>query len=210
VGIVNETVQDGVGIGRIADYFVPSVYWKLGGNHRRAASVAFLEDFQKIVTGGGVERLQAPVIENEQIGAAQVAQKTRMASVATPQGEGLEEPGHALIKDRAVVATRLVAERRGQPALADAGQDSVTMPGVRRSRSGSTIRFILDAARWCRSRSGGGSQARITWSWFSQTARSLWSRPGWRRQWLALPLSPRALGYRSVGSSSCAHDSIRF
>jgi hypothetical protein len=41
---------------------VPSVYWKLGGNHRGAASVAFLEDFQKIVTGGGVERLQAPVI----------------------------------------------------------------------------------------------------------------------------------------------------
>src|SRR6266478_5758107 len=38
VGIVNETVQDGVGIGRIADYFVPSVYWKLGGNHRGAAS----------------------------------------------------------------------------------------------------------------------------------------------------------------------------
>ena len=58
-------------------------YWKLGGNHRGAASVAFLEDFQKIVTGGGVERLQAPVIENEQIGAAQVAQKTRMASVGS-------------------------------------------------------------------------------------------------------------------------------
>ena len=32
-----------------------------------------------------------------------------------------EEPGHALIEDRVVVATRLVAERRGQPALADAG-----------------------------------------------------------------------------------------
>jgi hypothetical protein len=29
------------------------------------------------VPGGGVERLQAPIIENEQIGAAQVAQKTR-------------------------------------------------------------------------------------------------------------------------------------
>ena len=118
---MNETVQDGVGIGRIADDFVPTVYWKLGGNHRGTASVAFLEDFQEIVPGGGVERLQAPVIENEQIGAAQVAQKTRMASVATRQGEGLEEPRHALIEDRAVVATRLVAERRGQPALADAG-----------------------------------------------------------------------------------------
>ena len=51
VGVVNETVQDGVGIGRIADYFVPSVYWKLGGNHRGTVSVAFLEDFQKIVPG---------------------------------------------------------------------------------------------------------------------------------------------------------------
>jgi hypothetical protein len=79
---MNETVQDCVGIGRIADDFVPSVDWKLGSNHRGAASVAFLDDFQEIVPGGGIERLQAPVIENEQIGAAQVAQKARMASVA--------------------------------------------------------------------------------------------------------------------------------
>ncbi len=115
MSVVNETIEDGVGIGWIADYFVPSVDRKLGGNHRGVASVAFLEDFQEIVPGGGVERLEAPVIENEQIGASQVAQKTRMASVAPRQGEGLEEPGHALIEDRAVVATRLVAERRGQP-----------------------------------------------------------------------------------------------
>ena len=99
VGIVNETVQDGVSIGRIADYFVPSVDWKLGGNHRGAASVAFLEDFQKVVSGGGVERLQAPVIKDEQIGAAEVTQQTRMASVATREGESLEEPRHALIED---------------------------------------------------------------------------------------------------------------
>ena len=59
--------------------------------------------------GGGVERLQAPVIENEQIGAAQVAQKARMASVAARQGEGLEEPRHTLVEDRSVVAARLVA-----------------------------------------------------------------------------------------------------
>ena len=44
-----------------------------------------------------------------------------MASVATREGESLEEPGHALIEDRVVVATRLVAEGRGQPVLADAG-----------------------------------------------------------------------------------------
>ena len=64
MGIVNETIEDGVGIGRIADYFVPLVERELAGNHRGAASVAFLEDFQEVVPGGGVERLQAPVIEN--------------------------------------------------------------------------------------------------------------------------------------------------
>ena len=129
MGVVNETVQDGVGIGRIADYFVPSVYWKLGGNHRGAASVAFLEDFEKIVPCGGVKRLQAPVIENEQIGTSEIAQQTRMASVTPRQGKGFEEPGYALIDDRAVVTTRLVAERRSQPALADAGRSSVHNAG---------------------------------------------------------------------------------
>jgi hypothetical protein len=44
-----------------------------------------------------------------------------MASVAARQGEGLEEPRHTLVEDRSVVAARLVAERRGQPTLADAG-----------------------------------------------------------------------------------------
>ena len=129
VSVMDETVQDGVGIGRIADDFVPAIDWKLGGDHRGAAAVSFFEDFQEIMPGGGIEGLEAPVIEDEQIGAAQIAQKTRMASVATRQGEGLEEPRHALIEDRAVVATRLVAERRGQPALANAGWTTTRSAG---------------------------------------------------------------------------------
>src|SRR5271169_3949191 len=47
VGVVNETVQDGIGIGRIADYLVPSVYWKLGGKSWsgvRSVPRGFLED----------------------------------------------------------------------------------------------------------------------------------------------------------------------
>ena len=88
----------------------------------RAAPIAFLEDFEEIVTGGGVERLEAPIVEDEQIGAAEIAQEARMASVAARQREVLEQLGNALIEDRAVVAAGLVAERRSQPALADAGR----------------------------------------------------------------------------------------
>src|ERR1700682_904288 len=96
VGIVNETVQDGVGIGRIADYFVPSVYWKLGGNHRGAASIAFLEDFQEIMSGGGVERLQSPIVEDQKVGAAEVAQKTGMATVAAGRRQFLTAEARAV------------------------------------------------------------------------------------------------------------------
>jgi hypothetical protein len=45
VSVVNETIEDGVGVSGIADNFVPAVDGKLGSDHRGAASVAFLEDF---------------------------------------------------------------------------------------------------------------------------------------------------------------------
>ena len=61
----------------------------------------------------------------------------------------------------------------GQMALAAAGRDSVTMPGVRRSRCESSILFILGPENWCKSSTASGSPVRIIWSWFSWTARTL-------------------------------------
>jgi hypothetical protein len=113
VGVMNEAIEDGIGVSRIANDFVPSVDGNLGGNHRGAASVAFFEDFQKIMAGCGVEGLQPPIIQNEQIGTAEITQETRMAAIAARQGEVLEEPGHTLVEDRPIVPTGLVAERRG-------------------------------------------------------------------------------------------------
>src|SRR6185295_6933144 len=164
---------------------------------------------QKLSAGLGKGQI-SEFVQNDEVHLGQMLGEPPLRPVAGLDFEAVDKVDHVVEAPTGAGSDAAPGDCDGQMGLAGAGQDSVTMPGVRRSRSGSTIRFILDAARWCRSRSGGGSQARITWSWFSQTARSLWSRPGWRRQWLALPLSPRALGYRSVGSSSCAHDSIRF
>ena len=52
MSVMDETVQDGVGVGGIADDFVPTVDRKLGGDHRGAASVALFEDFQEIMARG--------------------------------------------------------------------------------------------------------------------------------------------------------------
>ncbi len=83
---MNEAVEDGVGIGRIANDFMPTVDGKLRGDHGGAAPIAVFKDFKEIMPGGGIERLQSPVIQDEKIGAAQVAQKTRMTSIAARQG----------------------------------------------------------------------------------------------------------------------------
>jgi hypothetical protein len=56
VGVMDETVQDGVGIGGIADDFVPTVDRELGCDHRGAAAIALFEDFQEIMAGGGASR----------------------------------------------------------------------------------------------------------------------------------------------------------
>jgi len=63
--------------------------------------------------------------------------------------------------------------RDGKMRFAGAAPDSVTMPGVRRSRCESSILFILGPENWCRSSTASGSPVRIIWLWFSRTARSL-------------------------------------
>jgi hypothetical protein len=64
VGVVDEPVEEGVGIGRVADHGMPFVDRDLAGEDGRAAAVAVLEDLVEIVAGAGLERLKAPIIES--------------------------------------------------------------------------------------------------------------------------------------------------
>src|SRR5438094_3256988 len=82
VCVVNEAVEDRVGVGGIADQVMPSIDRQLAGEDGGAAAVAIIEDLEKVVTGGGIEWLEAPIIEDEKIDAAERAQQAQMASVA--------------------------------------------------------------------------------------------------------------------------------
>ena len=64
VRVVDDAIEDGVGIGGIADQLVPFVDGDLAGDDRRSASVAFFENLEQIVTSGGIERLEPPVVES--------------------------------------------------------------------------------------------------------------------------------------------------
>jgi hypothetical protein len=60
VGVVNEAIEDGVGVGGIADDLMPGRHGKLRGNDRRSAPIAL---FEQIVAGAGVERFEPEVVE---------------------------------------------------------------------------------------------------------------------------------------------------
>ncbi len=68
--IVHEAVQNGVGVGGIANDLVPRRERELGGDDRRPTAVS-LEDFEQVMTGAGVEGLEAEIVENEKIGSAE-------------------------------------------------------------------------------------------------------------------------------------------
>ena len=60
---MDEAVEDGVGVSRIADDIVPFVDRKLAGDDRGSSSMAFFEDFQQVMSRGGIERFEAPIVE---------------------------------------------------------------------------------------------------------------------------------------------------
>jgi hypothetical protein len=75
VGVVDQAVEDSVGIGGVADQCVPLIDRELAGDDGGAVAVAVLEDLQEVVAGRGVERLEAPVVEDEEIDATERAQE---------------------------------------------------------------------------------------------------------------------------------------
>jgi hypothetical protein len=111
MGVVNETVEDRISVGWVVDDLMPAVHGELGCDDGRAAAVSLFEDFQDIVTSGGVERLQSPIVENEKVGAAERAQEARMTAIAAREGELFEELWDAVIEHRAIIAAGLVAKR---------------------------------------------------------------------------------------------------
>lgn len=118
--VMDEAVQDGVGIGWVSDYVMPGRHGQLAGDDGGAPSVAILEYFEEIVAGLVVERLQTPIVEDQQMDAGERALQTRIAAVASCEREIGEQTRDTLVEDGAVVTAGLVADRTGKPTLSHA------------------------------------------------------------------------------------------
>jgi hypothetical protein len=110
VRVVDDAVEDCIGVGGIADQLVPFVDGDLAGDDRRSAAVAFFENLEEVVARGSVERLEPPVVEDEELHATERALDAGIATIAAGEREVSEQLGNALVEDGAVIAAGLVAE----------------------------------------------------------------------------------------------------
>src|SRR5271154_3700858 len=93
----------------------------LTGYDGRSALVAIVDDFEEITTLVAGERGEAPVVEDKQVDPRQHLQEPCIASIAAGERQSFEQPWQPMVEDGTVVAACLVAERAGDPTLADAG-----------------------------------------------------------------------------------------
>src|SRR5512133_3595260 len=130
MGVVNEAVEDSVGVCGVADKGVPFVDGDLTGENGRTAPISFLEDLVKVTTGTGVQRFEAPIVEDEELDAGET-QNAGIATVTAGERELGEELGNPLIENRAVVAAGLVTQGTSKPRFAHAGRPAQNQIVVR-------------------------------------------------------------------------------
>ena len=74
MGVVDQAIEDRIGVGWIADQRMPFVDRNLTGDDGRAAAIAFFEALEEVVAGTGVEWLETPIVEDQQLDASKAAQ----------------------------------------------------------------------------------------------------------------------------------------
>lgn len=107
---MHETVENGVGVGRITDELMPVLDGHLAGHEGGPAAIAILQDLQQILPAVGIERLEPSVIKNEQLRLRQATQQPSVSAVGSCKCEVGKKLGDTLIEHRAVIPARLVPE----------------------------------------------------------------------------------------------------
>src|SRR5258708_6493462 len=88
VSVVNKAIQDGVAEGGVADNFVPMLDGDLAGDDGRGATVAIIKDLQKVAPFGRIENRKAPVVEDQELNAAEGFEQAAIATLALARGDG--------------------------------------------------------------------------------------------------------------------------
>ena len=126
---MDETVEDGVGEGWLADEVVPGFDRKLTGDQRRAAAVTILDDLHEIAPLAGVEAVGTEIVQNEQVDLREGTEEARKAAVSMRELQLSEEPRHARVIRAVSLSTGPLGKGAGEPGFAEAafaGDEQIT------------------------------------------------------------------------------------
>src|SRR5580704_5286691 len=125
---MDEAIEDGVGERRAADDLMPLLDRKLAGDDGRSALVTILEDFEEIALLRFGEDRQTPIVEDQELDARQGLEEATVTAIATGERKRLEQTWSTVVENAFSVPARLMTERAGNPALADAGRPGDQKP----------------------------------------------------------------------------------
>lgn len=97
MGIVNQAVADGIGVGGVGDVLVPPLLRDLAGDDRGASAITILEHLEKIAPLRVGDRCHRPVIEDQDVDLGELGEDAGVGAVGASECEFGEEPGGAAI-----------------------------------------------------------------------------------------------------------------
>ena len=118
---VHDTIEDGVGQGRIVEPFVPAGDRELAGDERRTGTDTIIEQFEQVVTLGRRDRCDGEVVEGEQVDACELGETTTEGPVTMRDAKFVEQTRCAHVEHREPGVRRLLGKGTAEPGLADAG-----------------------------------------------------------------------------------------
>ena len=127
---MDEAVEDGVGVGGIADGGVPAVHWKLAGQNDGTAIVPVVDDLHKVAALGRGQVDHRPVVQNQDAGSGHLSHQAAHAIAEPGDSEVIEQPRQARVQHAVPLAGGLIAQRTGNPTFARPGfpgQDQMAM-----------------------------------------------------------------------------------
>jgi hypothetical protein len=120
IGIVHETVQNGIGESGIRESGMPCIHRDLSSDQGGTSSVSVIEYLQEITGLLDSQGVTQPVIEDEELGAGQGMKEFGIGTVDVRDGEIVEEAGSTLVADREAQTASGVAQSASQKSFSSA------------------------------------------------------------------------------------------
>jgi hypothetical protein len=87
---VHDAVENGVGQGRVVEIRVPMFDRQLTGDQGSFAGGAIVKQFEQVIAFGLADRCEAPIVEDQQIGAGELLQTATEAAIAVGDAQLFE------------------------------------------------------------------------------------------------------------------------